>query len=286
VVRNTGNSKTPVSPHASSKRRYSKRRAYKQQPRSLAFDFEQELVEAKEGGVNTEAELEEEKDEATFPVESLKLWEDDTNGVWFLVKWLRSKEMTLQYRDNFPQTKAWEELLGRVHEKGGRARMTKAAGRMNMRSRSRLRRCAEKLPAPSVGKQSCHEIVHLPVPFQATKENCVPFSLLNVLGASKSKAKRLRKKLKTSLCGLSDLAAVSRPILGVSLKCIQKSTTWLLEQKKGKFLLLQSAHCIGLDCERGYLFDSSRPKVLYLTEASLQDCGFTKLEPVEIREVI
>ena len=163
--------------------------------------------------------------------------------------------------------------------------MTRVAGR-GMSSRSQLRQCAERLSVPSVGKRSCHEIAHLSVPFQATKENCVPFSLLNVLGASKSKAKRLRKRLKTSLCGLSDLAAVSRPILGVSLKCHQKSTTWLLEQKKGKFLLLQSEHCIGLDCERGYLFDSSRPKVLYLTEESLQDCGFTKLEPVEIREVI
>ena len=239
-------------------------------PRSLTFDFEEALVEAKEAkeaGVNTEEEIE----GATFPVDSLKLWEDDTNGLWFLVKWLRSKEMTLQYRGNFPQTKAWTLLLDRVHEKGSRARMTRVAGR-GMSSRSQLR--------------SCHEIAHLSVPFQATKENCVPFSLLNVLGASKSKAKRLRKRLKTSLCGLSDLAAVSGPILSVSLKCHQKSTTWLLEQKKGKFLLLQSEHCIGLDCERGYLFDSSRPKVLYLTEESLQDCGFTKLEPVEIREVI
>ena len=163
--------------------------------------------------------------------------------------------------------------------------MTRAAGR-GMSSRSQLRRCAEKLSAPSVGKQSCHEIVHLSVPFQATKENCVPFYLLNVLGASISKAKRLRKGLKTSLCGLADLAAVSRPILGVSLKCHQKSTTWLLEQKTGKCLLLQSVHCIGLDCERGYLFDCSRPKVLRLTEKSLQDCGFTELEPMEIREVI
>ena len=64
----------------------------------------------------------EKKDEETFPVESLKLWEDDTNGVWFLVKWLKSKEMTLQHRDNFPQTKAWKQLLSRVHEKRGRAR--------------------------------------------------------------------------------------------------------------------------------------------------------------------
>ena len=139
-------------------------------PRSLTFDFEEELVEtkelveAKEAGVNTEEEIE----GATFPVDSLKLWEDDTNGLWFLVKWLRSKEMTLQYRGNFPQTKAWTLLLDRVHEKGGRARMTRVAGR-GMSSRSQLRQCAERLSVASVGKRSCHEIAHLSVPFHATK---------------------------------------------------------------------------------------------------------------------
>ena len=51
-------------------------------------------------------------------------------------------------------------------------------------------------------------------------------------------------------------------------------------------MLLQSVHCVGLDCERGYLFDSSRPKVLRLTEKSLKDCGFTEFEPMEIREVM
>ena len=69
----------------------SKRRKYVHAPRSLAFDFEQEA---------------EEEAEETFPVESLKLWEDGTDGVWFLIKWVLCKEMTLQHRDNFPRTKA------------------------------------------------------------------------------------------------------------------------------------------------------------------------------------
>ena len=244
------------------------------------------MLEAKEECIDFGGKAEAELGGDEFPVESLKFWEDDINGVWFLVKWVGSKEMTLQHRDNFPQSKAWQQLLDRVHEKGFQARMTKAAGRVGMRSRSRLGRCAEKLAVPSVGKQSCDEIAHLPVPFQAAKENCVPFALLNVLSASKSKAKRLRKKLKTSLCGLTDIAAVSGPSLGVALKCHQKPISWLVEQKAGKFLLLQSVHCVGLDCERGYLFDSTRPKVLRLTEESLKDCGFTELEHAEIREVV
>ena len=61
------------------------------------------------------------------------------------------------------------------------ARMTKTAGRVNTRSRSRLGRCAEKLSVPSVGKPSCDGIAHLSVRYQAAKENCVPFSLLTVL---------------------------------------------------------------------------------------------------------
>ena len=93
-----------------------------------------------------------------------------------------------------------------------------------------------------MGKRSCHEITHLDVCFGATLENCVPFSLLNVLGASKSQAKRLRKALKT-ICGMSILAVVSGVALGVRLKCWPgKTLAWLLQQKDGRFLLLQGVH--------------------------------------------
>jgi hypothetical protein len=222
----------------------------------------------------------------TFPVEALRLWEDDTNGVWFLVKWLGSKELSVQWRGNFPNSKAWCGLLGHVYEKGLGAQMTNAAGRANTRGRSQLGCCAEKQYTPSAGKESCYEISHLDVRFGATEENCVPFSLLNLLGASKSKAKTLRKTLKTTLCGLSDLAAASH-VLGVGLKCWHgKSLAWLVERKEGSFLLLQGVHCVGVECDRGWLYDSTRPKVLHLAAGSLRVCGFTDTEPVEIRQVL
>jgi hypothetical protein len=232
-------------------------------------------------------QTDEQKAEKTFAIEKLSLWEDDVNGIWFLNKWVGSEEMTVQLRENYPQTKSWRQLLDVVYEKGVGARMTKAAGRANTRSASREGGwCADKQSIQSREIGSCYEIPHLHVPFGATLENCVPFSLINVLDASKTKAKRLRKALKTTICGLSDLASVSH-VLGVRLKrWPDKTMAWLLKRQKGRFLLLQSVHCIGVDCGRQYLYDSTRIKVLRLGAGSLQLCGFSNLEPVEIREVL
>ena len=49
---------------------------------------------------------------------------------------------------------------------------------------------------------------------------------------------------------------------------------WLLKQNEGQFMLLQGIHCIGLDFDEGYIFDSSRPNVLRISKARLKLCGF------------
>ena len=67
----------------------------------------------------------EHEQEETFPAEALSLWEDDVNGAWFLTKRLGSKEKTVQFRENSPETKAWRRLLDRVFEKVIGARKTK-----------------------------------------------------------------------------------------------------------------------------------------------------------------
>lgn len=215
----------------------------------------------------------EKKQQKRYAVEKLKLYKEDKTGVYFVVKWLDYDEMTIEPYKNFPNTEQWRNLLENVRRKGKNVTTMTTAG----------------------GNADCKDgnVIHtnIDIRFFSMDDNCVPFALLNVLGASKSKAKKLRKALKGTLCGLSELAAVSH-LLGVRLKrCPGKTLTWLLHQQHGLFLLLQGVHCVGIDCEKKYLYDCSIPKVMRLSTDSLQFSGFhfvhvvTNARPIEIRQV-
>jgi hypothetical protein len=39
--------------------------------------------------------------------------------------------------------------------------------------------------------------------------------------------------------------------------------------------MLETGHCISLDCERGLIFDCARPFALRLTKANIALCGFS-----------
>ena len=121
--------------------------------------------------------------------------------------------------------------------------------------------------------------------FTSKTDNCVAFSLLNVTGTSKRRAKRLLYKLNTSLCGLPELAEVSH-VIGFHLKPHEdKTLSWIVEQKQGRWLLMQQVHCIAIDSNKEHIFDSSRDNVLPLSLENLHLCGFTDGE-IEIREVL
>ena len=121
--------------------------------------------------------------------------------------------------------------------------------------------------------------------FTSKLDNCVAFSLLNVTGSSNRQARNLLHKLNTPLCGLPELAAVSH-VIGFHLKRHEdKTLSWIVEQKQGRWLLMQQVHCIAIDSNKGHIFDSSRDNVLPLSLENLHLCGFTDGD-IEIREVV
>jgi hypothetical protein len=194
-----------------------------------------------------------------------------------LIKWLDTGKTSLQHDSNLPQTKAWRDLMTLVKRKGTKAKMTVAAG-MRTVTRGRSQVSVQLFSEPPWGKVVCHELPHLSLRFasEPTTENCVPFSLLGVLGASKKSAKRLRKALKTTICGLRDLPGWPR--------CL----AWAARRRAAVMLLmLQGVHCVGIDCMNGYIYDPAQKnkKVLALSEAALLTCGFTDSRPLQIRRV-
>lgn len=146
---------------------------------------------------------------------------------------------------------------------------------------------AESLTIRAVGKrQSLLDTALLPkLLFTSETENCVAFSLLNVIGSTNRTKKKLMKALNTQFCGFPELAGASK-VLGVSLKQHQgKTLSWIVEKKQGRWLLMQDSHCVAVDSNKGYIFDSAQDNVLPLSLENLHLCGFTDGE-IEIREVL
>lgn len=134
-------------------------------------------------------------------------------------------------------------------------------------------------------KRVCNGVSNLTIPFQHSSQWCTLNSLLNVLGASKKKAKKARKILGTGLCGFSDLANQAAGILRVSLRKINKpSISWLLKETSGKYLLMKGVHCISADCEKKIIFDSAKTHASELTRHNLLLSGFGSVD--EMRQVV
>jgi hypothetical protein len=130
------------------------------------------------------------------------------------------------------------------------------------------------------------EISERDVKFQGKGVRCVSNALLNVMDASRTKGKKLTAALGgNTLCDLDDLAGVSQEVFGVSLCRRPQDLQWILTQTRGRFLILQAVHCVGVDCGKRLLYNSARPKVLRLTANALAGCGFSLQGDVDIREV-
>jgi hypothetical protein len=217
--------------------------------------------------------------------EAIGLYEKDEgtgNGDWYWVKWLGFKNRTKQHRDNFPQTTAWSKLLQLVYNKGVKAQMTPAGGRVTTRG---------KALGPDRGPQlhlqgGCNDRPCLGViDFRSARDKCVPSAIANLCGFSKKRFKKLLKRLQTTLCGLSDLADATN-FFNIQLsRCENATIAWVLSQEKGLYLIYQGVHCIGVDCTKRFLYDSAMPNVLPLTQQSIVHCEFTDAKPSDIRVV-
>jgi hypothetical protein len=223
-------------------------------------------------------------------IEWIKYWTTEEDGDWFRCWWLGSHDhkFTYQYRSNLPIN--WAAFLDAVKQKGNKkgTKRTKVGGRRTQRDKllgvSHPAYSDTSVDLPTVNDPRNTGLP--PVRFQSVDDRCVPFSLLNVTQSTK----KMKKKLMDAFMGgsrqggLTDLANVT-PKLGWSLKKIKgKDTSWLLEQRSGRFLVMGGVHCIGVDCEDRLVFDCAEQSALKLCLSALVSCGLNSLE--EIRQVL
>ena len=230
-----------------------------------------------------------------YQVTAIKFWEKSSNSKedWFLTQWFDEEEDSLTRRKDFFPYEPWKGVLNIAETRGNMARgMTKVGGRKNAAGMSRVRMEPAMAPNLRVDKRSSeaqapYETVFPSISFFSVAVNCVPYSLLNVIEASKTQAKKLKKALKANFCGLRDLACVTREVLKISLKKHKtKTPTFLLDQKTGKWLVMQKTHCVGIDAEKGWIYDPSLTTVLPLTLDNLHSCGFNTATHCYVREVV
>ena len=224
-----------------------------------------------------------------FGVKAVKFWEkvEKKEKDFFLVEWINEKEKTFVTRENFPSVGPWARLLELATRRGVWAKTIRVGGRRIKGNIPRSRCGGDIITIGTDGKrQSLIDTALLPaIRWSSESENCVLFSLLNVTGSTARKKKRLVKALDTQLCGLNELAEVSHILRVGLIPHRDKTLGWIVEKKQGRWLLMQQVHCIAIDSNKGYIFDSSRDNVLPLSLENLHLCGFTDGE-IEIREVV
>ena len=114
--------------------------------------------------------------------------------------------------------------------------------------------------------------------FQYKNARCVPYSYLNVTGASKAKKDLLMKTLGTGLCDLRELCDPVAKVFKKELTPVDHDLDWLIEQKCGLYLAFDTIHCVGVDCEKRLIYDSSLPKCLKLCKEAFTFCDILKPE--------
>jgi hypothetical protein len=196
----------------------------------------------------------------------------DDQGDWLEVKWLGSERQTFQLAHNLPAV--YQPLVAKAIAKGNGEDVswTTCAGNGAVAA------------APLILDGFVGEVVPLTqgppqftILYQHKKKWCHLYSLGNVLSISKKKMNKARTLVynATGSCGdFSNIADKAAGLFSVSLQCIQGDVNFVLQQSRGKWLLLKGVHCISVDCTRKLIFDSGRKMTLHLTEANLKLCGF------------
>jgi hypothetical protein len=127
-------------------------------------------------------------------------------------------------------------------------------------------------------------MTEIDVKFQYQQARCVPYSFLNVFGASKKNKGKLIKALGAGLCSIRDLCNPVGKIFGKSLTKVDKDMDWIIEQPTGLFLVFAELHCVGVDCEKKLIYDSALPTCLKLCKDAFAHCDIHKAE--EVRQIV
>ena len=200
----------------------------------------------------------------------VKYYSNDIHGDWYLVIWLgyENEKPTYQLASNFPEE--FKEILPIAKQKGCEGAWTCLGGDSTI---------TEDIFALSPEGKSNEQTTLPEILFQDKNKFCVLYAFLNVVQSSKTKAKKAKQILKTSICGLPELANKVAGIFCVSLTNIEDmDIAGLLQQKSGQFLLFKDVHCVSIDCSLGYIYDSGLTNVLPLSLQNLQRRGFSSFE--------
>ncbi len=82
--------------------------------------------------------------------------------------------------------------------------------------------------------------------FQCPDARCVPYAFLNLLSLNLKTKNRLIKQTKT-LCTLAGLCRPVGNLFGWQLRKLEKI---LKVQSTDLFLIVDTLHCVGIDCEK------------------------------------
>ena len=128
---------------------------------------------------------------------------------------------------------------------------------------------------------------HPPVVHQSKVEGCVPYALLNVIGASKRKHKKLLRCFNGGVSRQGDLATLAfaaRNSLKISLVPVMDTDVdWLLSQTNGQYVVVDGVHAVGVDCGKRLIFDCSKDNAMDLTKIALSSCGIHNV--LEMRRI-
>ena len=190
-----------------------------------------------------------------------KYWSTDAHGDWFHVWWLgeENRRGTLETRGSFSQEQqVWLDVLKRKGN-GARVQRTVCGG--------------NGTTVESVGPFNHSGRLPYLVHHRAKVDACVPMALLNLLNASRSKKKKLMRVFGggSGLGCLRELARVAG-VLGLKLHRVNIDLVDLTCGREELFLVMRGVHCVGVDCQRGLIWDCFRETALELNTKNLLMC--------------
>ena len=212
---------------------------------------------------------------------------DGAAGLWFNVWWVGFENPTAEPVAHLVNEGINPGDLRRIANKGLNARPTIWGG-LSLRSGRET---------PTIGTSSAGPknidwvppyedfITDVNVKFQYEGARCVPYSFLNVCpDVSKNKKDMLMAELGMERCAVTDLCNPVGKVFKRSLQKVDEDLDWIISQTHGSFMVFETPHCVGVDCGRGLIFDSSMSKALRLCKNAFHHCNIIK--PEDVRRII
>jgi len=210
--------------------------------------------------------------------------EEDPSNKWFDVWWLGCKKSTPESYSHLVAEGVDHRLLDAVVNKGLKARRTTWIG-LSLRSGRKISTSLLSSDGlDGAAQATCVDLMtEIKVKYQCANARCVPYTFLNLLSLYK-KSKDKLMKCNLDLCSLAELCTPVGHLFGKNLNPRDKDLAWLLEQTTGQFLVVDTLHCVGVDCTRQLVFDCALPTALKLSSGALAHCCIVKAD--EMRQII